>query len=270
MNEVSVEQQAKELGWSPLEDFRGDPARWVDAETFVEKGKSIMPILQKNNERLQAELAQVKAQQERQAQSLQAAQNALEDLQEKHTAETQRAVDQARKDLKAQLRIASENGDHEGVAELTDQLALMPTKVETQKPQQQDPVPLPPEFVAWQNDNKWFGTDMRRTALANAIGQELRAGGSPLIGKPFWDAVSAEVDKVFNPKQDQDRPGDDKVGGARNGSGGSNGKSYSDLPSDAKQACDSDLRSKVGEGKRYKTAAEWRAKYAQLYFGSEA
>jgi hypothetical protein len=268
--QVSVEDQAKQLGWTPQDQFRGDPEKWVDAETFVEKGKHIMPILQKNNERLQSELAALRQQQERQQQALATAQTALEDLQEKQTAQTQKAVDEARKELKAQIRIASENGDHEALAELTDQLTLMPTKAEAKAPEQRAPeqIPLPPDFVAWQNDNKWFGQDVRKTALANAVGAELRQNGSTLIGRPFWDAVSAEVDKVFNPRPDPDRPGDDKVGGARNGAGGAGGKGYSDLPADAKSACDADIRVKVGEGKRYKTAAEWRAKYAELYFGA--
>ena len=47
-----VEQEARTLGWVPAEEFKGDPNRWVDAETFVERGHTVMPILRKNNERL--------------------------------------------------------------------------------------------------------------------------------------------------------------------------------------------------------------------------
>ena len=48
-----VEQEARTLGWVPAEEFKGDPNRWVDAETFVERGHTVMPILRKNNERLE-------------------------------------------------------------------------------------------------------------------------------------------------------------------------------------------------------------------------
>ena len=51
--EVNVEQEARTLGWVPQEEFKGDPNRWVDADTFVERGHTVMPILRKNNERLE-------------------------------------------------------------------------------------------------------------------------------------------------------------------------------------------------------------------------
>jgi hypothetical protein len=145
---------------------------------------------------------------------------------------------------------------------LTDQLLQMP--VDAPKPKVAPTVaPIPPEFQAWNAENPWFGTDARKTALANAIGQELRAKNSPLVGRPFWDAVTAEVNAMFAPKEEPV----DKVEGTRQGSGSVKGSGYASLPADAKAACDADIRSKVGEGKRYKTAADWRAKYAELYFG---
>lgn len=266
--QVSVEDQARALGWVPQEEFRGDPEKWADAETFVEKGRHIMPLLQKNNDRLQGQLAQLQERQRATEAALAQAQAALADMEEQHTVQTQKAVDAARKELKAQIAQASENGDHVALAELTDQLAQMPVEVE--KPVKTIPAaqPLPPDFVSWQNDNPWFGVDMRKTALANAVGQELRNSGSTLVGRPFWDAVSKEVESVFGAKNEE--PVSDKVEGSRgSGRGASTGRTYADLPSEAKAACDADLRSKVGDGKRYKTAAEWRNRYAEIYFGTE-
>ena len=66
-------------------------------------------------------------------------------------------------------------------------------------------------------------------------------------------------------------PRGDKVESARSGSEseprGSRGKSYNSLPAEAKTACDAEARRFVGEGKRFKTTADWRARYAELYFG---
>ena len=45
----AVEQEARTLGWVPQEDFRGDKSRWVDAETFVQRGHEIMDLLWKLN-----------------------------------------------------------------------------------------------------------------------------------------------------------------------------------------------------------------------------
>ena len=53
-DEVSPEilREAKTLGWVPKDQFRGSADDWVDASTFVERGKQVMPILNHNNERL--------------------------------------------------------------------------------------------------------------------------------------------------------------------------------------------------------------------------
>ena len=52
----NTEQEARNLGWVPQEEFRGDPGKWVDAETFVERGHTIMPILKSNNKKLEEQL----------------------------------------------------------------------------------------------------------------------------------------------------------------------------------------------------------------------
>ena len=270
VNGADVETQARQLGWVPQEEFRGEAEKWVDAETFVDKGRHIMPILQENNRRLTSELESVKARQAATDAALKAAQDALAEMEERHTIETQKAVDQARKDLKAQLRAASEAGDHDAIAELTDQLSLMQPQTEKPKPgkaSEEAPPKLetPQELLDWQKDNPWFGVDNRKTAMANAIAVELRQKNSPLFGRAFYDAVAKEVEIFFNPPGDP--RSDDKVEGSRGGSGSAGGgKTYADLPADAKQACDADLRARVGKDKKYKTAADWRQRYADLYF----
>ena len=34
----TVEERAHRMGWRPLNEFRGDPAKWVDAAAFVARG----------------------------------------------------------------------------------------------------------------------------------------------------------------------------------------------------------------------------------------
>ncbi len=84
----------------------------------------------------------------------------------------------------------------------------------------------------------------------------------------FYDKVLAEVDKELGVQQ----PRGDKVEGARGSDGGNasggRGKTYAALPSDARAACDADAKRFVGEGKKYKTINDWRARYAEIYFGA--
>ena len=51
-----VEEEARAQGWVGKDEFRGSDDDWVDADTFVKRGKEIMPILRKNNEKLLKEL----------------------------------------------------------------------------------------------------------------------------------------------------------------------------------------------------------------------
>jgi len=48
--------EAKRQGWVPEEEFNGPEGKWVDAETFVKKGKEINALLRKDNEFLKREV----------------------------------------------------------------------------------------------------------------------------------------------------------------------------------------------------------------------
>jgi hypothetical protein len=56
-----VLKEATGQGWVPKEKFKGNEDDWVDASTFVKRGREILPILRKNNENLVRELNQTKA-----------------------------------------------------------------------------------------------------------------------------------------------------------------------------------------------------------------
>ena len=271
---ASEEAQAKaeKLGWIPPTRFKGDPERFIDAEEYLERGETVLPIVKEQNRRLHAELEAVRTESVKTAAALKAAQDAIDQIEERHTVATQKAVEQARAQVKAQLAAASEAGDHEGVAELTDQLTQL-NVTEAEAPAKKAPAPEapasftpPPELAEWNAENPWFGTDKRKTALALGIAQELREGGESSTGRRFFEKVAAEMEAMFESKEHPVS----KVEGARNGSDADRPagarKGFAALPADAKAACDSDQRQFVGPGKRYKTVAEWRTRYAELYF----
>lgn len=265
-----VQQQAEKLGWIPPHRFKGDPTRYVDADVYLERGETILPIVKEHNKRLQTEVETLRSEQKRTADALAAATKAIEEIEERHTVATQKAVEQARRDLKAQLAAASEAGDHEAVAELTDRMVQLKTAEKeakaapTASPQQAF-VP-PPDLASWNAENPWFGTDKRKTALALGIAQELRDKGETAQGRAFFDKVSEEMELTL-PSAPAPTS---KVEGARNGAPGearsSGAKGYAALPADAKAACDQDAKQFVGEKKRYKTVADWRNRYAEIYF----
>lgn len=275
-SKATPEQQAEaeKIGWIPPTRFKGEAESFVDADEYIKRGETVLPILKRTNEQLRRQLDVVTAESRANAAALKTAQDAIEQIEERHSVETQKAVERARAEVKTQLAKASEAGDHEAVAELTDQLTQLTKAEEKAAPAEKNSpaafVP-PPELVDWNRENEWFGKDKRRTALALGIAQELREDGEKAVGREFFDKVAAEVEATLKPKE---APRGDKVEGGRSSEGdtrqGNGRKSYNHLPADAKASCDADIKRFVGAGKRYKTAAEWRSRYADIYFEQES
>lgn len=269
-----VQKEAEANGWIPPDRFRDEAEKFVDADEYMRRTNEVLPIVKRTNERLRADLTKTNTELLSTKEALKKAQESIDAIEERHSAETARKVQEARDDVKASLAAASEAGDHKAVAELTDQLTQL--NVVEEKPvvekkdplaQQQPEIKLHPEMPAWLKDNEWFGKDKRRTALAGVIAQELRDGGETVEGRAFFDKVTEGVFK------DLPLPArrDDKVEGNRNGGDsdtrpGNGAKNYNHLNAEAKAACDADCAQRVGPTKRYKTLADARAGWAAIYF----
>ena len=264
---MGIEARAREMGWVPQEEFKGNPDRWTDAETWVKNGENAIPLLRKDNENLRGEVRHLK-------ELFQNSQEAIQALQEVHTEATKRAVEQAKKDLMAEIRAAREEGDVDLEIRLTDELTDLKlaektqSKVKQVQEQQQQQQQPDPDLAAWMGENTWFGKDERKTMRAMGIAQQLRSdpANDGLVGKPFYDKVDALL------RGESGSPHTTKVGETRHsGNGGSGrGKTYADLPQEAKDACAKQAKRVVGEGRAYKDLPSWQAAYADIYFQGEA
>ncbi len=67
------------------------------------------------------------------------------------------------------------------------------------KLQQEPPVDYSqtPEFRDWLSENQWYGADRAKTEFALLYAKQLRQERPDLIGRPFFDAVSAKVNDTF-------------------------------------------------------------------------
>jgi hypothetical protein len=54
-----------------------------------------------------------------------------------------------------------------------------------------------PEFKSWQAANPWFGSDKAKTEFAVLYAKQLRQDQPDLVGRRFWDAVTAKVGDTF-------------------------------------------------------------------------
>ena len=103
----NIETKAREMGWKPLEEFKGNPDNWRDAEVFVERGEEILPIVRKDNEKLRAEVAQTKLETARLKALVDAGQEAIAELKAKQkqmqAANTQNLKEQDKSNFFAHL-----------------------------------------------------------------------------------------------------------------------------------------------------------------------
>lgn len=278
-DEASVEQRATQMGWVPKDQWRRDPAQWVDAGEFVRRGEQILPILQAREQRTSQENQQLRQELERQRAAFNELQGSVSELTKFNQ---QVAIERAKgekKTLLGEIADAKRSNDVERETNLQDQLnqanekirLLEAKKTETPPQQQQQKDPnSDPVFVSWRQENSWYGTDIRRTGLANAVAIELRQNPETanLSQRDFLNRVAEEVSKTLD--GNGRRNGAARVeGGQPSGQGGGSNsgiKTYADLPQDAKDACDRQGKKLIGPNKAFKTDAEWQKHYANQYF----
>lgn len=271
-----VEKEARSMGWVPEEEFKGNKDHWIDAEEFVERGRSVMPILLSNNKRLQKELSTRDAEIGKLSASLQSANKAIEKLEKHYTEANKRAVEIARNQLKEELKQAREDNDVDKELEITDQLAELRTRENeaapaAKKPEETKPAQkYTPDFQAWIDRNPWFEKDRKKTKLVNRIAEDLREEGNELVGPEFLDECVRIYEEQYGEEEEEAppvrRPSSKVESNSRQRTPSASGKSYADLPAEAKAQCAEDAEDLVGPDKRYKTMKDWQAAYAKIYF----
>lgn len=258
----AIEKEARMLGWVPKEEFR-DGDSWVDAETFVKRGKEINPILRKNNELLlkklekaDAEIAEVK--------------KAAKEFEKFQKEQAERKVQEISKQLEALKQSRKEaisSGDGDAVVAIEEQMDSLKEEQqsvkETAKAPKQEPVHetqvLDPLVVAWMEKNTWFGQDRRMTAMADVIGRELNERSPHLRGQAFFDALDEALLEEMPEKLGKKERANPVEGSSKGTSRptGPKGRSYKDLPADAKAACDRFVKQGFMTQEQYVAEYDW-------------
>lgn len=228
-------ERASRMGWVPQDKFRGDPSKWVDAKTFVEKGENELPILR---ERLRDSLRK----QDESVRKLEELQETVKEFRGYMTKVEERAYKRAKRDLEAQREAAKDAGDFNKYDEVTKELTELeasskPVRPDNEREVKPDPM-KDPVFTGWVGENKWFQDDPERAAYANGYGAYLNQTKPHLHGKAFLDEITNAVKKQFPDKFENPRrngvPRVEASGGVQKKQ---SGKSFEDLPEEAKAAC---------------------------------
>ena len=261
----AIEKEARAQGWAPKEEFRGKETDWIDADIFVQRGREINPILRKNNERLQKEIDKYKKDLEDLRISVDEFKKFTKEANEKKLAnyETELAS------LREQKKQAISSGDGELAVQLDDQMdAVKEAKAAAkedakEKPKAEATATVNPEIEAWVAENKWYSRSKAMAATTNEIAQEIRDKYPFYSEAQFLEELDKELEQTFTPeklgrKAKAKNPIDAGDGERTRSSGGTKGRTYNDLPADAKAACDDFVKQGIFKNKdEYLKEYQW-------------
>ena len=280
MSEENTEQQAPQVapevlreaesqGWVPKERFRGNESDWVDADTFVKRGREILPILRKNNENLIKDLNQTKEQLKEFREAAEEFKKFQKEAYERKAADYEKRIQEI-KESRAQ---AISDGDGQKVNALDDALdqAKDDLKEAKQAAKEAEKAPttptaseaptIDPNLQNWLDRNDWFGKDRRMTSIVNGIGESLRIDFPDLKGQHFLDkldeVLAEEFPDKFGNKKKAAASSRVESGSNRQSRGNSNAQSYDNLPADAKAACDKFVKQKLMTKEEYVASYDW-------------
>jgi transcription elongation GreA/GreB family factor len=264
-NEVNYESEARAQGWVSKEEFRSDERDWVDAETFVRRGREILPIVRKNNEKLLKELNEAK----RDAQEAKAAAKEFQKFQQEQYERKAQELEEKLSLVKQAKREAINSGDGDRVVELDDMTDVLKADIQKAKeasvikpvePAKQDQV-VDVNLQNWLDKNDWFGVDKRTTCIANGLAEAIRLENPGLQGQAFLQKLDEELSEVLPTKFGKQKPKNPMDGEALNSSASGRqpkGKrSYESLPSDAKAACDRFVKQGLMTKEEYIQSYDW-------------
>ncbi len=203
------EAEARQLGWHPLNEFRGKIEDWVDAETFISRGEQQLPIMRENNRKLTTRVrqaddanAELRRQMGEMSESLSTMRTMLERGQEV-------GYQRAKAEFEEQMRVAVRNGDEASFDKIRgdmqrldaqhDEIKAPVVSRETPKPDAAPKGPkATPEFQNWFDDNKdWVQADQTLGNAAIAAERELRASDDVLSEAELWDRVTEMVQTKY-------------------------------------------------------------------------
>lgn len=199
------EAEARQLGWHPQDEFRGNAADWVDARTFVSRGENQLPILRENNRKLSQrvrraddEIAGLRA-------TVDEVNTSLKTLRTMAEKSNEAGYQRAKAELEAQQRQAVTDGDLPRFEHIAGEIArveaareeIAPKPESTPTPENKGPKATP-EFQAWLTENNdWVRADPILARAAVQAELDLRQGDDPLTEAQIWDGVTEAVQSKY-------------------------------------------------------------------------
>lgn len=231
--EQSVEARARTMGWVPKDEFRGDPAKWTDAESFLRRGETMLPIVLERNRVMQRRIERLeKENRDRDA--------STKELLEYSRKSEERAYGRARKELEGRMEVAVGQADTASYtaarAELEQLDKERPAAPQVSAPAAPQPDPTVQQWVA---DNPWFKNDREMADDADMIFNKLARDQPTMSTSERLAETKRKIMRLHPEKfENQRRVAPAAVAAASPGRAlRKTGRSFADLPAEAKVAC---------------------------------
>jgi len=237
------EQEARDSGWVPEAEFKGDkkPAVFLDAETFVRRGEELIPVIRRVNKKLKQELDETKADFAKRLAAIEKVnKTTFEAQQRQHVAELAR--------VRREQRAAVVSGDE---AEF-DRLETERTNLEKSAPKADEPEKIDPNADlstrqdAWRAANPWFDEDFELQEYAIKYSDFHGRKNPKMSFEDNMKAVEAEVRRKFPEKFGGKKPAANGHAAVDGGSDffaiGGKPDPLAKLPAEAREQAKSDMK----------------------------
>ena len=225
-----VEAKAKEMGWVPLEDFRGPEANWKSAEDFVRIGENYMPVLKERLGKMEGTITDLRKENAKVTGS-------LSKLAQWHRGTWKRQYEKALNDIRMQKKVAVQEADTDLYDDLEEQEAALIEDAGATNPDvdAQQGVTVP-EYDVFQGKNPWYGSDHEMTMYANGLQAILTQHENITNDEMFFQEVEKRVRLRFPEKFRNDNqalpPAVEGSGGADALGGDPTKKGWGDIPAE--------------------------------------
>lgn len=286
----NLEAKARRQGWVPLEEFRGDPKNFVSAETFLEMSEHNVPVMKGTIKNMDKRMQSQEAEIHKLNTTIESLRGDFAEYVEFSRNTAEKAYQKALKELQSKQRAAAEAGDlpafDDASKEIDDMIAQHPSvtgeKSKKGKESEQPSGGSPSHeeymkwarageeyFAGWQGRNTWLNEEPEMFNYAETVDRFLmRKHGLGRSRKEHLEEIEEMVKTKFptyfgNPAR---RGGSPVEGDHIGGRSGGTGKTYHDLPTDAKTQCDK-FCGKDGKGTSGSAPGLTRDQYVKDYFG---
>ena len=190
-----VEQEARGMGWRPLEEWKGPKEKWRSATEFVDRASFFKKI-------------------EAQNQVISELNKTLKVLADQHSKVAKTEREKVLKELNEQKKLAFQDQDFDKLSEIDDQIVAIKSAPD---PEIKVPDVAPPQnqaeanaqLEAFKARNPWYETDQELTELAETL-----AGGylvrqqqknKPVNPEELFAYIEKHIEKRL-PKQEDEEP----------------------------------------------------------------